>query len=598
MTAIELRRKYIDFFRTKGHTEISGRSLIPENDPTVLFTVAGMVPLVPNLLGEPHPGGQRLVDVQKCLRTVDIEKVGDLTHNTFFEMLGNWSLGDYFKQEAIEWSYAFLTDKSYLGFDPGLLHVTVFEGDQDAPRDVASARAWESLGIPAARIHFLPKEDNWWGLAAGGPCGPNTEMFIDTGRPPCNPDCGPGCGCGKFFEVWNDVFMEYDKKPDGTFQPLAMKSVDTGMGVERTIVMLQGRQSVYDTELLRPVVRVIEQVSGLAYGATPEGDRSLRIVADHLRAAVFVMADPQDTRPSNLGRGYVLRRLIRRAIRHGWKLGIERSFVREPAAAVFGIYEEMYPEMLTHRDAVLAELGREEEQFVKTIRTGERELEKALPNLLKNPARQIPGRVAFRLYDTYGYPLELTEEMAAEHGLTVDREGFLAAEQRHQELSKKGSEQSFKGGLADHTEATTRLHTATHLLHKALRLVLGTHVEQKGSNITTERLRFDFSHPLPMSQDEIQNVERIVNEQIRRDLPVSMEVMDVAEAKRRGAMALFTDKYDERVKVYAMGDFSLEVCGGPHVQSTGSLGSFKISKEQSSSAGIRRIRAVLEAGQP
>ena len=596
MTAHELRRKYLDFFLSKGHREISGRSLIPENDPTVLFTVAGMVPLVPNLLGEPHPAGKRLVDVQKCIRTVDIDDVGDLTHNTFFEMLGNWSLGDYFKKEAIEWSYEFLTDSRCLGFRPDVLHVTVFEGDHDAPRDEESARVWAGLGISAGRIHFKPKEDNWWGLPAGGPCGPNTEMFVDTGRPPCSAACGPGCKCGKYFEIWNDVFMEYDKKPDGTYAPLAMKSVDTGMGVERTIVMLQGKQSVYDTELMRPVVGAIEEISGRRYGESADTDRSLRIVADHLRAAVFIMADAQGVTPSNLGRGYVLRRLIRRAIRHGWKLSIEKSFIASPAGRVFDIYREVYPEILPKRETVLADLGREEEQFVKTIRTGERELEKVLPNLLKNPARVIPGRVAFRLYDTYGFPLELTEEMAAEHGLTVDREGFQEAERKHQELSKQGSEQSFKGGLADHSDATTKLHTATHLLHKALRMVLGDHVAQKGSNITTERLRFDFSHPSPMTPEEVERVERIVNEQIGRGLPVSMEVMAVDEARRRGAMALFTDKYDERVKVYAVGDFSLEVCGGPHVENTAVLGRFKITKEQSSSSGVRRIRAVLEQG--
>ena len=593
MTAQELRRTYIDFFLSRGHAEISGRSLIPENDPTVLFTVAGMVPLVPNLRGEPHPAGKRLVDVQKCIRTVDIESVGDYTHNTFFEMLGNWSLGDYFKKEAIEWSYEFLTGKGYLGFSPDVLHVTVFAGDRNAPRDEESARVWRSLGIPEARIHWKPAEDNWWGLAAG-PCGPNTEMFVDTGRPPCSPGCSPGCGCGKYFEIWNDVFMEFDKKADGTFEPLRPRCVDTGMGVERTIAMLQGRQSAYDTEILRPIVTALEEVSGARYGASAETDRSLRIAADHLRAAVFIMADEHGPSPSRLGRGYVVRRLIRRAIRHGWKLSVERAFAQKPALEVFRIYGDVYPEILKRKEAVLAELDREEEQFIKTIRAGEREFEKLLPNLLKNPAKVIPGRVAFRLYDTYGYPLELTEEMAAEHGLRVDREGFEEAETKHQELSKQGSEQSFKGGLADHSENTTRLHTATHLLHKALRMVLGAHVEQKGSNITPERLRFDFSHPAPMTPEEVEKVERIVNEQIRRELPVSMEIMSVEEARSKGAMALFSDRYDEKVKVYAVGDFSLEVCGGPHVKNTRELRSFKITKEQSSSAGIRRIRAVLE----
>jgi alanyl-tRNA synthetase len=372
-----------------------------------------------------------------------------------------------------------------------------------------------------------------------------------------------------------------------------MKSVDTGMGVERTIAMLQGRQSAYDTELLRPVVAAIEELSGVRYGASAETDRSIRIVADHIRASVFIMADVHGPSPSNLGRGYVLRRLIRRAIRHGWKLSVEKQFADKPATEVFKVYREAYPELTERKGAVLAELAAEEEQFVKTIRSGERELEKALPNLLKNPARVIPGRVAFRLYDTYGFPLELTEELAAEHGLSVDREGFREAEAKHQEISKLGSGQSFKGGLADHSEATTKLHTATHLLHKALRMVLGDHVEQKGSNITPERLRFDFSHTAPLSPEELRRVEEIVNEQIDRALPVTMEIMSVQGAGERGAMALFSDRYDEKVKVYSIGDFSLEVCGGPHVRSTAELGRFKISKEQSSSAGIRRIRAVL-----
>ncbi len=584
----------MDFFVSRGHVEISGRSLMPENDPSVLFTVAGMVPLVPNLLGEPHPGGKRLVNDQKCIRTGDIDEVGDLTHNTFFEMLGNWSLGDYFKKAAVELSYEFLTSSSYLGFSPDSLSVTVFAGDSDAPRDEESAAAWHGLGIPDERIYFLPKEDNWWGLEAGGPCGPNTEMFIDTGAAACSPECRPGCNSGKYFEIWNDVFVQYDKKPDGTYAPLEMVSVDTGMGVERTITMLQGKSSVYETELFVPLIECIERLCQVRHGQGAETDKSIRIIADHVKAAVMILADPQGVTPSNLGRGYVLRRLLRRAIRHGWKLQIEKSFLSEPAEAVFEIYREVFPDMIEKRDTVLAELVREEEQFQKTIRAGERELEKLLPNLLKNPKRIVPGRVAFRLYDTYGFPLELTEELAGEHDLTVDREGFEAAAAKHQALSKQGAEKSFKGGLADQGEQTTRLHTATHLLHKALRGVLGEHVEQKGSNITPERLRFDFTHPAKMTEDEVLRVQEIVNELIQRKLPVTMDITTVEDAKSRGAMALFSDRYEEKIKVYTIGDFSLEVCGGPHVENTAVLGAFRIVKEQSSSAGVRRIRAVLE----
>jgi alanyl-tRNA synthetase len=595
MTASELKKKYIEFFTGKGHAVISGSSLIPENDPTVLFTTAGMHPLVPYILGEPHPAGDRLVDVQRCIRTGDIDEVGDPSHLTFFEMLGNWSLGDYFKEEAIRLSYEFLTSSEWLGFDPETLYVTVFAGDEEVPADEEAAGIWRSLGIPDERIYFLGREDNWWGPAGQtGPCGPDTEMFIDTGIDPCGFECKPGCSCGKYFEIWNDVFMQYNKTTEGSYPPLKQKTVDTGMGVERTCAMLQGKKNVYEIETFLPIIRAVEQVSGAHYGADIESDRSIRIITDHIRAATFILGDDKSVKPSNLGQGYILRRLIRRAIRHARKLGIERDFLSAAARACIEAQMEAYPELERHRNTVLAELEREEAKFLQTLQKGEHEFEKMLPNLLKNPKRIVPGRVAFRLYDTYGFPIELTQELAAEHEMSVDVEGFHEAFKKHQELSKSGAEKAFKGGLADHSDRTRKLHTATHLMHQALRQVLGDHVQQKGSNITAERLRFDFSHPEPMTDEQLRKVEEIVNQQIRRDLPVHFETLTLEEAKARGAIALFGERYEEKIKVYFVGDFSMEVCGGPHVEHTGELGSFRILKEQSSSAGVRRIRAVVE----
>ncbi len=598
ITIHELRKKYIEFFKSKGHAEISGKSLIPENDPTVLFTTAGMHPLVPYLLGEPHPAGKRLTDYQKCIRTGDIEAVGDPSHLTFFEMLGNWSLRDYFKKEAISWSFEFLTSPEYLGIPVEKLSVTVFAGEDGIPRDTDSAEIWKSLGIPEERIYFLPREDNWWGPAGEtGPCGPDTEMFVDTGKPACGPDCKPGCHCGKYFEVWNDVFMQYNKNAEGKYIPLAAPCVDTGMGIERTVAMLQGKKSVYETEAFTPILAVLEDISGKKYGAEgndPETDRSFRIIADHVRTATFILGDPKAVLPSNIGAGYVLRRIIRRAVRHGRKLGIEGPFLSKPAQVVIENYGAPYPELVENRQRIVDELKAEEEKFLETLQKGEHEFEKMLPNLLKNPQKIMSGRLAFKLYDTYGFPIEITEELAAENGLSINRQEFDEAYKKHQELSRAGSEQVFKGGLADHSEIATRYHTATHLLHKALRMVLGDHVAQKGSNITAERMRFDFSHPAPMTKEELEKVQAIVNEQIQRDLPVSMAMMGLDEAKASGAIALFGEKYEQVVKVYTIGDFSKEVCGGPHVQHTGELGKFRIQKEQSSSAGVRRIYAVLE----
>jgi alanyl-tRNA synthetase len=599
MRADELRSRYLEFFKGKGHAVISGSSLIPQNDPTVLFTTAGMHPLVPYLLGEPHPSGKRLCDCQKCIRTGDIDDVGDASHLTFFEMLGNWSLGDYFKEEAIAFSFEFLTAKDCLGFKTDQLAVTVFEGNAQVPRDDESIAIWKKLGIPEGRIFALPIKDNWWGPAGQtGPCGPDTEMFVDTGKGACGPACRPGCSCGKFFEIWNDVFMQYEKTADGAFIKLARHNVDTGMGVERTIAMLQGRRTVYATELFEPVMAVIEDGCGIRRDADPATERAFRVVADHLRSSVFIIGDEHGIVPGNLGQGYVLRRLIRRAVRYAKSLGLKEGFARPVAEAVIDNYRASYPELETNRGRIVGELAAEEEKFEKTLSRGMAELDKVLEHLRNNHQTLVPGRVAFRLYDTCGFPLEFTEEICREQGLSVDHEGFAKAFDTHKEVSKQGADKAFKGGLADDSEATTRLHTATHLLHKSLQMVLGDHVKQKGSNITIERLRFDFVHTDKMTDEQLRNVEELVNGAIRRDLPVSMEMMTIEEARSRGAMALFAAKYGEQVKVYSVGDFSMEVCGGPHVKRTAELGQFRIVKEESSSAGVRRIRAVLENPAP
>ena len=593
ITANQLRKLYIDFFVSKGHKQISGASLIPENDPTVLFTTAGMHPLVPYILGQEHPAGKRLCDYQKCIRTGDIDSVGDPHHLTFFEMLGNWSLGDYFKNEMIGFSFEFLT--KVLGIPVDRLSVTVFEGDDTVPRDEEAAARWKELGIDPSHIYFMPREDNWWGPAGEtGPCGPDSEMFFDTGRPACGPDCKPGCKCGKYFEIWNDVFMQYRKEKDGTYHEMDRKCIDTGMGIERTVAVLQGKKSVYETEVFQPIIRKIEELSGKKYGENEEDDISIRIISDHIRTSVFILGDQKGIAPSNVGQGYILRRLIRRAVRHGKKIGIDHSFLPGLSDVVLSLYGEPYPELIEHKDFIREELEKEEEKFSITLTKGEKEFEKMLPNLMKGNSRVISGRLAFKLYDTYGFPIELTKELAAEHEFTVDEKGFEEAFEKHQALSRAGAEKEFKGGLADHSEQTTALHTATHLLHAALRRVLGTHVGQKGSNITAERLRFDFTHPAPMTKEELKEVEDLVNDAIKRDLPVTVETMTLEEARNAGAIAFFDSKYGEKVTVYTIGDFSKEVCGGPHVTHTGDMGHFRILKEQSSSAGIRRIKAVLE----
>ena len=582
----QLREQYLKFFEERGHKIIPSASLIPDNDPTVLFTTAGMHPLVPYLMGAKHPEGKRLTDVQKCVRTGDIDSVGDATHCTFFEMLGNWSLGDYFKKESITYSYDFLT--KVLGIPVEKLAVSVFAGDKDAPRDDFAASTWIELGIKKENVYFLPKENNWWGPAGmTGPCGPDTEIFVITRDEPCGPDCSPACDCGRFVEIWNNVFMEYDKQADGTFAPLKQKNVDTGMGLERTVAMLNGYATVYETDVFKPVIDLIKEKSG-------KGDdmiRPMRIIADHIRTATFMLGDEKGVTPSNVDQGYILRRLIRRSVRFARMLEMDNSVLIEISKKYISLYSEYYPELKANADKIVTELEKEIERFNKTLETGLKEFEKLLGYIQNN---RISGKAAFRLYDTFGFPIEMTVELAADNGVTVDEEGFERAFKEHQEKSHAGAEQKFKGGLADNTVATSRLHTATHLLNASLKKVLhDNNIQQKGSNITAERLRFDFNFDRPLTPDEIKAVEEEVNKAIERKIDVVCEEMPLAKAREKGAVGVFGDRYDSVVKVYTIGDVSMEICGGPHANNTAELGKFSIIKEQSSSAGVRRIKAVI-----
>jgi alanyl-tRNA synthetase len=579
----ELKRLYIDFFKQKNHKAIPNASLIPENDPTVLFTTAGMHPLVPFLLGQPHPLGKRLVNVQKCLRTDDIDEVGDAFHLSFFEMLGNWSLGDYFKKEAITWSLEFLTSKDWLGIDKDRLYVTVFKGDDDAPKDEESAKIWQELGIPKERIFYLSKKDNWWGPAGNtGPCGPDTEMFYDTGKGSCGISCAPGCSCGKYNEIWNDVFMQYNKTADGRYEPIKQKNVDTGMGIERTIAVLQGKDNVYETEMFVPLVEKIREL------AKEENERSVRIIADHSRAAAFILAER--IVPKNVEHGYVLRRLIRRSIRHGKLLGIEDDFLGELLKIVIEMYSKDYPHLKENEDFIISELEKEEKKFKKTLAKGLRKFEQ----ISKNKSN-IDGESAFLLFQSYGFPIEMTVEIGKEKGIEVDVHGFEEEFKKHQEVSRVGAEKKFSSGLADTSEQTVKLHTATHLLNEALRRVLNKKdIFQRGSNITPERLRFDFNFDRKLTDKELKDVEDLVNEQIRKAIPVERIETTLEEARKMGAQGVFEEKYGEKIFVYSIGDFSKEICSGPHVKSTKELGKFKIVKEKGIASGVRRIRAILE----
>ncbi|MEW5871817.1 MAG: alanine--tRNA ligase [Chloroflexota bacterium] len=586
MNADQLRQTYLQFFEARGHQRIASASLLPENDPTVLFTTAGMHPLVPYLLGEAHPQGWRLVNFQKCIRTNDIDEVGDPTHLTFFEMLGNWSLGDYFKQESLTWSFEFLTQ--VLGLPASRLAVTVFAGDADAPRDEESAAIWRKLGVPSERIYFLPKADNWWGPAGRtGPCGPDSEMFFDTGRAD-HPGCRPGCPCGKWLEVWNNVFMEYNKTETGQYVRLEQRNVDTGMGVERTLAVLGQMDDIFQIETIHPLIEQIEQLSGKRYSDEP---RSFRIIADHLRSATFAIGD--GALPSNVEAGYVVRRMLRRAVRLGRQLGLQDNFCATLSGVTIDMFASVYPELEHHRAAIANAIEAEEIKFKKTLARGLRQYQKLAQSLQERSETRISGAEAFDLFETYGFPLPLTVELAKEQGLSVDEAAFESHYQEHREASRLALGQRFKGGLADHAERTTRLHTATHLLHQALRQVIGPEVRQMGSNITEERLRFDFSAPGRLNPEQLAEVEEIVNQQIQLDLPVSLEIMPLEEAMQAGALAFFSSHYSELVKVYTIGAFSKEVCGGPHVEHTGQLGHFKIVKEEAVSQSVRRIRAVL-----
>ena len=576
LTSNSLREMYLNFFKEKGHAIIPSASLIPENDPSVLFTTAGMHPLVPYLLGEKHPSGTRLTDVQKCVRTGDIDDVGDPSHCTFFEMLGNWSLGDYFKKEMIAWSYEFLTSEKYLGIPVEKLAVTVFEGDEDAPRDEEAASYWANAGIPKNRIFYLPKKHNWWIAGNTGPCGPN---------------CSPACSCGNFLEIWNDVFMQFEKKADGTYENLKQKNVDTGMGLERTLSILNGVPTVYDTDVFEGARAEIEALTGKKYGESDDVTKAFRIILDHTRTATFMLGDTKGVTPSNVDQGYVLRRVIRRAVRYGKQIGLEQGSLSKIALKFIEKYASVYPELKQNEDKIIAELNKEEDKFGKALEDGLKEFNKVVKFVQGDV---FPGKTAFRLFETYGFPIEMTEELAKENGFTLDKEGYNQAYKKHQEQSQAGAEQKFKGGLAEQNEVTARLHTATHLLNAALKAVLkDDNINQRGSNITVERLRFDFNFDRKVTPEELLEIEKWVNDAIKANVPVTMEEMTVEEAKQAGAVGIFTNKYGDRVKVYTMGKYSKEICGGPHAKTTGELHEFKIKKEEASSAGVRRIKAVL-----
>ena len=589
MKAIEIRNKYLDFFKRHGHAVIPSAPLIPENDPSVLFTTAGMQPLVPYLLGEKHPEGTRLTDFQKCLRTNDIDEVGDNRHLTYFEMLGNWSLGDYFKEESIAMSFEFLTKE--LGIPVEKLSVTCFAGDEDCQRDEVTASCWRKAGIPEDRIYYFGKDDNWWIAGEEGPCGPDTEMFYDTGKPKCSENCNPSCGCGKYVEIWNNVFMEFFKTKDGKYTKLKQHNVDTGLGLERMTMLLQGKETPFDTELFKPVMDKLQELAG-------ENDsiESRRIVSEHLRASMMIIQD--GGLPSNVDRGYILRRLIRRMVRHLRKLQINLNELGELIDLNIDTLKEMYPELHQNSNKIKSVIIEEKDKFEKTLERGEREFNKIV-NRMKNEGKDtISGQDLFTLYETYGFPPEVTQDLAREAGLKVDTTEFDKLFKEHQEKSRMGSEQKFKGGLAGTGEQEVRYHTATHLLNAALKVILGKDVHQKGSNITPERMRFDFSCDHKLTDEEKKKVEDLVNKWISRGLDVKCEEMKKDDAIKSGAECMFIEKYPDIVTVYSIGNdketVSKELCGGPHVKNTSELGHFKIKKEEASSAGVRRIKAILE----
>ena len=584
MKAIEIRNKYLNFFKKHGHAVIPSASLIPENDPSVLFTTAGMQPLVPYLLGEKHPSGTRLTDYQKCLRTNDIEEVGDNRHLTYFEMLGNWSLGDYFKEESIQMSFDFLTKELQIPVEK--LSVTVFAGDEDCPRDEVAAECWKKAGILDGHIYYYGKDDNWWIAGEEGPCGPDTEMFYDTGKPACGPDCQPSCDCGKYVEIWNNVFMEYFKSKDGKYSKLAQRNVDTGLGLERMAMLLQGKETPFDTELFKPVMDKLSELQKV------DNIESRRIIAEHLRSSMMVISD--GGRPSNVDRGYILRRLIRRMVRHMNKLQINLDEISTLVDINVENLKEMYPDLAKNAELIKNVIIEEKNKFVKTLAHGEKEFEKEMNKAKEQGKNKIDGKVVFKLYDTYGFPPEVTSELAQENNMTVDMKEFDELFKAHQEKSRMGSEQKFKGGLAEQNDTTIAYHTATHLLNAALKVVLGPETHQRGSNITVDRMRFDFNCDHKMTDEEKKQTEDLVNKWIQDAIPVTVEEMKKDEAVKSGAECMFIEKYPDVVTVYTIGNVSKELCGGPHVKNTSELGKFKIKKEEASSAGVRRIKAILE----
>ena len=586
MKAIEIRNKYLNFFKEHGHAVIPSASLIPENDPSVLFTTAGMQPLVPYLLGEKHPSGTRLTDYQKCLRTNDIEEVGDNRHLTYFEMLGNWSLGDYFKEESIQMSFDFLTKELQIPVEK--LSVTVFAGDEDCQRDEVAAECWKKAGILDGHIYYYGKDDNWWIAGEEGPCGPDTEMFYDTGKPACGPDCQPSCDCGKYVEIWNNVFMEYFKSKDGKYSKLAQRNVDTGLGLERMAMLLQGKETPFDTELFKPVMDKLLELQKI------DNIESRRIIAEHLRSSMMIISD--GGRPSNVDRGYILRRLIRRMVRHMNKLQINLDEISTLVDINVENLKEMYPDLAKNEELIKNVIIEEKNKFVKTLAHGEKEFEKEMNKAKEQGKNKIDGKVVFKLYDTYGFPPEVTSELAQENNMTVDMKEFDELFKAHQEKSRMGSEQKFKGGLAEQNETTIAYHTATHLLNAALKVVLGPETHQRGSNITVDRMRFDFNCDHKMTEEEKKQTEDLVNKWIQEALPVTVEEMKKEDAVKSGAECMFIEKYPDVVTVYTIGNVSKELCGGPHVKNTSKLGKFKIKKEEASSAGVRRIKAILEKG--
>ena len=603
ITSKELRNKWLSFYKERGHVDCGAVSLIGDGTTGVMFNVAGMQPLMPYLLGKKHPMGTRLTNVQGCVRTVDIEEVGDPSHCTFFEMLGSWSLGDYFKKDRTKWSYELLTQ--VLGFDPNRIAVTCFEGNEDVPKDEETAKYREESGIKKENIYFLSKKENWWELERG-PCGPDSEMFYITDKPACGPNCSPACDCGRFVEVGNDVFMQYERISDNEYIPLKQKNVDTGWGLERLLVFLNGTGDVYKTDLFIDVVNHMEKVLNTSYGENKKQTRAMRIVADHIRTSVMLIGDENGILPSNIGSGYILRRLIRRAVRYANEINLPLNELSNIAKIfIEKVYNETYPRLLEKEEFILTELNREIEKFNKALALGNKEFEKVISGIERknqfmkqsNPdyveEKIINGKSAFRLFDTFGFPIEMTIEMAEERGYTVDKEGFDEAFRQHQELARTASAGAFKGGLADNGEETVRLHTACHLLLASLRKLFGNHIEQKGSNITSERLRFDFNFDRKLTDEEVKQVEDMVNDAISKAIPVERCEMTLKDAKSKGGYGIHKAEEDEIISVYKIGDVDFQICGGPHVNNTSELVNFKIAKQEAVSSGVRRIKAVI-----